>query len=129
MANGIVIFDGACGFCNRTLLFLAKKDKKNSFIFISNLSDRGKQLIEDKNMEQLTTKSIIVLDEEKIYSKGEAVKFLISKIPALKGLFFVKYVPRIIVDMFYTLISKNRYIFGKNSCELPSFDIRSKFVM
>jgi predicted DCC family thiol-disulfide oxidoreductase YuxK len=129
MANGIVIFDGACGFCNMTLLYLAKKDKKNNFIFVSNLSDKGRQLIEDKKMEQLTTKSIIVLYEEKVYTKGEAVKFLISKIPAFKGLFFIKYIPRVILNMFYTLISKNRYIFGKNSCELPSFDIRSKFVM
>ncbi len=29
MFKGVIIFDGNCGFCNKTIMFIARTDKNN----------------------------------------------------------------------------------------------------
>jgi predicted DCC family thiol-disulfide oxidoreductase YuxK len=59
--NNIIIFDGDCPFCNKTIMFLAKLDNSDSFSFISNQSTIGKKLIKEFKLKNLFSETIITI--------------------------------------------------------------------
>jgi predicted DCC family thiol-disulfide oxidoreductase YuxK len=50
MVKNTIIYDGECGFCNRFIVFIAKNDTKNVFLFTPNHSDLAKSIFEKQNI-------------------------------------------------------------------------------
>jgi predicted DCC family thiol-disulfide oxidoreductase YuxK len=121
--NPIVIFDGDCAFCNKSVMLILKKDKTESIEVCSNQSQKGKELIEKHNITADINSTIIYLEENKVYYKSTAALTISKK---LKGLFPLLYlfmiVPRFIRDGVYDFIAKHRkkIIKKEYSCEFVS---------
>lgn len=129
MNDSILIFDGDCMFCNRMAYFLAKADKKDYFKFVSSISEKGKQIIEENNLQEIVDKTVIVRVEEKFYTKSQAVyHFLkISKtFPVFRFLIWI--FPTFLTDFFYDIIARNRKEIIKSRCPVPKPEIRRKFL-
>lgn len=120
MSNPIVIFDGDCAFCNKSVMLILKKDKTETIEVCSNQSEKGKTLLQEHKILVDTNSTIIYIEEGKVYYKSTAALTISKK---LKGIYPLLYIfiliPRFIRDGVYDFIAKHRKkIIKKNySCE------------
>lgn len=128
----IILFDGVCNLCDTSVQFIIKKDKKDSYRFVSLQSELGQKIIKHIGID-LTKIDSIVLYEPGIayYLKAEAA----LKIAAgLNGLYpFLKLfsvLPKSLTNLVYDYIAKNRYKWygKKESCMIPTLELKSKFL-
>lgn len=127
----IIFFDGVCNFCNSSVNFIIRYDKKKLFKFASLQSDIAKKLITDIEINQEKPDSIILLQNNKTYQKSTAALKIAQKLrfPLSTLIIFIA-VPKFIRDFVYNIIAKNRYKwFGKKSeCMIPSPDLKERFL-
>ncbi|WBX70119.1 thiol-disulfide oxidoreductase DCC family protein [Tenacibaculum retecalamus] len=128
----LILFDGICNFCNKSILMIIKHDTENKFIFASLQSDIGKEIIANLAIDTLKIDSII------LYKPG--IAYYIKSTAAIKimnqfnGLWIISYLlwifPEVIRNVVYDFIAKNRYKwFGKKAqCMIPTKEIRAKFL-
>lgn len=127
----LILFDGVCNFCNSSINFIIKKDKKNIFRFAPLQSNTGKNLLEQHQLKDKNIDSIIYIKNGKAYKKSTAVLQIVKK---LGGFYFLFYtfiiIPPFIRDLFYDIIARNRYRwFGKReACMIPTAEVKSKFI-
>jgi len=131
MSNNIVVFDGDCGFCNKTIMFIAKNNKTNSFIFVSSLSDYGVNLLSKYQMKGVEKSTIILIEKNTIFIKSIAIRRILLKIPFYKIVGYLIFLfPQKTSDYIYDIISKNRKLISKNNtCEIPNAELRKKFII
>jgi len=126
----IVLFDGHCNLCNKTVLFLIKFDKKNNLNFAAQQTNAGVKIMNQYLVKQ-DTRSVIFIKENLVYYQSDAIieiaKLLSGwpRIGILAAIF-----PKFLRNWVYDLVAQNRYkIFGKQSvCAIPAKSIEHKFI-
>lgn len=126
----IVLFDGDCHFCNKSVQFILKRDPKAFFQFASLQSEIGQELIHQYKIPQHID-SLVLIDSNRYYIKSTAALRICLNLKGLwKTCFILTIVPKWIRDRFYDYIAKNRYKwFGTNStCKIPTDEERERFL-
>ena len=82
--NRYIIFDGDCGICNKSIMILAKIDANNKYLFVSNLSVKGIDLLAKFELKNETNETIILIIEDKFYLKSEAIFNFINDVKKSK---------------------------------------------
>jgi len=117
-----ILFDSKCNLCSKSVKKVMKLDKNKIFKFISNNSDYGKELINEFNLNSITTETIILFTSEKEFLiKSDAAISIITRLNIIFKVFNILLViPKVIRDKVYDYVAKNRYKwFGENdSCEI-----------
>ena len=127
--NNIILFDGECNFCDSSVQFIIRRDVEGVFKFASLQSETGQRLLSKHHIPK-DIDSFLLITNNKAYLKSAAALHVSRQ---LKGLWKLLYafivIPRPIRDFFYDILAKNRYKwFGKKqSCSLPSPEVRSRF--
>jgi predicted DCC family thiol-disulfide oxidoreductase YuxK len=127
----IILFDGFCNFCNRTVNIIIEHDKDAQFQFAASQSTAGINMLQKFNLYQTSSASVILIDNEKVYAKTDAVIQIATQLSGWPRLFVgLKFVPKSLRDFAYDLIAKNRYaMFGKkDSCRMPNASERNRFL-
>ena len=128
--NNIVLFDGVCNLCNRSVDFIIRNQKSHKLQFASLQSDVGKSIVNKSGLDEIPD-SVMLYVDGKLLIRSDAVLAISTylKRPYAYGIIF-KYVPKILRDSVYNLIAKNRYRwFGKReTCRVPSADERERFL-
>lgn len=70
--RGIIIFDGYCNFCSRSVLFIIKRDSQGRFVFAASQGEEGQKLLAERGIQELAAHSIILLDRDRIYDRSGA---------------------------------------------------------
>ena len=122
----IVIFDGVCGFCNKSIDLLIKIDDEKLFKYTSLQGEYVNKLDISKDLD-----SIVFYEDEKIYYKSTAVLKILRSLGGvgiLANIFFI--IPRFVRDFIYDVIAKYRYnIFGKmETCRMPKVGEQELFL-
>jgi predicted DCC family thiol-disulfide oxidoreductase YuxK len=128
--NNIILFDGVCNFCDRSVLFIIKNDKQAIYKFASIQSDAGQELIKKHNV-PADIDSIILIENNTCYYKSTAALRICRNLSGgWKLLSCLLIIPKPFRDYFYEIIARNRYKwFGKkDQCMLPSPEIRKRFL-
>jgi predicted DCC family thiol-disulfide oxidoreductase YuxK len=129
--KGVVLFDGVCNFCNSSVNFIIRNDKKDYFRFTPLQSEIGIKISEKYNLDSGNLKSVILVDKGKIYTKTTAALRIAKQLSgAWPALYVFIIVPAPIRDVIYNIIAKNRYKWWgeKESCMIPTPDVRKKFL-
>lgn len=127
----IVLFDGVCNFCNHSIQFIIKRDKKGYFKFGALQSEEGKALLQQHGLSPEALDTIVLVEDGKAYSYSTAPLRIVKKLTFPWPIFYVFIlVPIFIRNPIYKWISRNRYKwFGKQeTCMLPTPEIRSRFL-
>lgn len=128
--NGIILFDGVCNLCNGFVHRIIAADKNDYFRFASLQSEAGQSLLKNHpNLQDL--KSIVYLDNGKIYTKSTAAIKISSHLGFTWKILQLGYIlPVFLRDGIYNIIAKNRYKwFGKkDQCMVPTPDLKAKFL-
>ncbi|WP_412476221.1 thiol-disulfide oxidoreductase DCC family protein [Flavobacterium sp. TBRC 19031] len=130
--KAVVLFDGECNFCNKTVLFIIKYDTNNIFHFASQQSDIGRQLLKDFGYQSKSTQTIILINNKTLHEKTDAIIEISKQLTGFPRILIpLQIIPKKLRDFFYDLFSKYRYsIFGKKTdCEIPANKIRKKFLI
>lgn len=127
--KSIVIFDGECNFCNATIQFILKHEKKSELLFCSLQSETGKEIQDFFKLNDAA--SVLLIEKNNIYTKSTAALKITTY---LRGgfplLYFFIIVPLFIRNSIYNYIAKNRYKwFGKrDTCMTPNNQIKHRFI-
>lgn len=128
----IILFDGVCNFCNASVRFIIKRDKKDVFRFASLESDLGQKLTDERGIDTSKIDSIILIDPGNAYYIKSTAALEISK--ELSGLYptlsVFQVLPEGFRNLIYDFVAKNRYKwFGKSeTCPMPTEEEKSKFL-
>ena len=117
----IVFYDGECGFCNRSIAFVLKKDKSKSILFASIQSDFTTSLFQNNNWDEPDLSTFYLYEKDGLYQKSNAALRVARnfKFPySLLQSFWI--VPRFIRDGVYNSVAKHRKKISKGYCYVPN---------
>lgn len=127
----IIFFDGVCNFCNGTVNFIIRHDKKEQFLFATLQSDKAKELLMGFAKNGALPESVILFHKGVIYEKSDAVLHIIRLLGGFWSLLLAGYaLPRFLRNSIYDVIARNRYNwFGKrDACMVPSPSVKKRFL-
>jgi predicted DCC family thiol-disulfide oxidoreductase YuxK len=106
----IILFDGTCKLCNNVVRFISKNDSTKIFCFIPLESGKASEYLSRYNQKDVNKGSVLLIQDEKIYTKSNAVLHILRCLDGLWPLLYVFIiVPGFIRDPVYDLIAKYRY--------------------
>jgi predicted DCC family thiol-disulfide oxidoreductase YuxK len=127
----LILFDGICNFCNNTVNFVLKHDKKDRFRFAALQSDSGKKMLLQYGLDPGQSNSIVLIEDGKAYLRSSAALHIAKNLGGIWVLMMVfSLVPVFIRDGIYNWVSRNRYKwFGKReTCRIPDELTKRKFI-
>ncbi|WP_273274992.1 thiol-disulfide oxidoreductase DCC family protein [Maribacter polysiphoniae] len=128
----IVLFDGVCNLCNRSIQFIIRHDKKDEFRFATLQGDLGKQLVKERHIDTDTVDSIILIEPGVAYytKSTAALKIGTSFGGAWKLLTVLELIPSSLSDIVYDFVARNRYQWygKKDACMIPTPELKAKFL-
>lgn len=127
----VILFDGICNFCNSSVQFVLKRDKKKVFLFTPLQSEPGKKHMEQYGMPENELSSFVLIEKGKLFTRSTAAlrvcRYLAGGWPLCYGFIII---PPFIRDGVYNWIARNRYKwFGvRQECMIPSPETRARFL-
>ena len=134
----VVLFDGVCHLCSRTVQYLLEKDRHQLLKFASLQGKTAKIILErypelgSKN----NLKSVVYVreynsPEEQVFLRSDAILTIFSDIETVNGwVRTMSYLPRFVRNLIYRLVARFRYRwFGKyQKCWLPDVKWTERFL-
>lgn len=130
--SGIILFDGVCQFCNSSVNFIIRHDKRDRFTFAPLQSAAGEALLQRHGLDTKSMDSFVLIDNDKAYTRSTAVLKVVRNLGFPFSLLYAGIVlPAPLRDRLYNLFAKNRYKwFGKkDQCMVPDERVRRKFLV
>jgi predicted DCC family thiol-disulfide oxidoreductase YuxK len=135
-AAPVLLYDGLCGFCNKSVQLVLEHDRRGLMRFAALQSDYGLAVV-GRHPELRGVDSVVYVERpagggaERVHVRSDAA----LKVAAYLGgpwrlLLAGRVVPRPVRDYLYDLFARNRYrLFGRyDSCMLPPPEVRSRFL-
>jgi predicted DCC family thiol-disulfide oxidoreductase YuxK len=112
----LLLFDGVCVLCNRSVQIVIKRDKSRKFRFASLQSDFGSKVLDGFNLDKTLTDSVIYVRSGNVYTKSDAALRIAKTFGGFWKMSVVFFIfPRFLRNIVYDFIARNRYRwFGKN---------------
>lgn len=127
----VVLFDGVCNLCTGWVQFIIPRDSEAIFRFAPLQSEVGTELLVDTDIDEGSLDSIVLVEDDRVYTKAEAVLRIMPRIGGIYRLLWpFRFVPDILSNLVYDFVAKRRYRwFGKkDQCMMPTEDVRSRFL-
>lgn len=130
----IVLFDGRCGLCTRSVQFILKRDRHARFRFApleSAAAARACARIGAPTPQAVEPDSIIVIADGRALERSDASLAIAARLPFPWPMCTVfRVVPRGLRDWAYGIVARNRYRwFGRHdACMIPSPEQRARFL-
>jgi predicted DCC family thiol-disulfide oxidoreductase YuxK len=130
-ARAILLFDGECNVCDRTVRFVAPRDPKGRIAFAALQSPTGRRLLERAGLVPHRMDTVVLLEGDAVHLRSSAVLRVVRKLsggwPLLYALWII---PRPLRDWLYDAFAARRYDwFGRREeCLLSSPELASRFL-
>lgn len=131
ISEPIVLFDGVCNLCNKSVQFIIKRDKKKIFRFASLQSEFGQQVLNRHHLPTDDFNSFILLEGDTVFTQSRAALRVLKHLGHGWQIFYgFIIIPKFIRDGIYKWIARNRYKwFGKREvCMIPTPELKSRFL-
>jgi predicted DCC family thiol-disulfide oxidoreductase YuxK len=131
MNGPIVLFDGVCKFCNRSVNFILDHDARRRFRFAALQSDAGQAVLQRFGLRTDEFETAVLVEYGRAYTKSSAALRIAHNLGGWWSLLAVLLaIPPFLRDAAYDLLARNRYrLFGKaDTCRVPTPDIRDRFL-
>lgn len=131
-AKDLVLFDGVCNLCERSVLFIIRHDNAGRFQFCSLQSRAAKAILDEHEYGDDALASVLLLSKGELYARSRAALRIARRLDGLWPLFFyvLIWVPPFVTDAVYNFVGKRRYKwFGrKDACWVPDAELRQRFI-
>jgi predicted DCC family thiol-disulfide oxidoreductase YuxK len=129
----VVLFDGVCNVCNRSVNFIIDRDPRAKLRFAALQSDAARRLLEgfERTIPRGDPETIVLVDRSRLYDGSTAMLRIAGHMRGawpLLAAFLV--IPRPLRDAVYRWAAARRYRwFGKSdSCRVPTQALRARFL-
>jgi predicted DCC family thiol-disulfide oxidoreductase YuxK len=135
MAPAVILYDGVCGFCDRTVRFVLQRDRDARLFRFAPLQSAyaGDVLARHgRNAQDLDTVSLVLDPDaptERVLVKSDAVCAIFDRLGGVWRIAaLARWLPRRIRDTAYDAFASRRYRwFGRfDECPLPSPELRAR---
>ena len=130
-SHPVVLYDGVCHLCHRSIQFILQKDKAKKFRFAPLQARSVQEQLSGILQQGEYLSSVLLFENEKIHKLSDASLRIISQLAFPYSLSRVLLlIPGFIRNGIYRWIAKNRYRwFGKEDhCILPNPDTNDRFL-
>jgi predicted DCC family thiol-disulfide oxidoreductase YuxK len=126
----VILFDGTCAFCERSVRFIATRDN-GYFKFGASQNAEGQALLARFGTTREAARSLILIEDGRIYLRSDAVLRVAGRMHApwsYARVFLL--VPRPLRDIVYKMVAavRHRLAGESNACEVPPPEIRSRLI-
>ncbi len=131
LVRHIVLYDGVCNLCARTVRFIIQRDPAGYFCFASIQSTVGKVFMQKYLGSATEVGSVVLIANEKAYVRSDAALLILRHLPgAWRFLSYLMIVPRPLRDLVYRSIARYRYrLFGvRATCLLTLPEWEGRFL-
>jgi len=129
--QAVLLYDGLCCLCNRTVHFLLRIDHRCVLHFAALQSTSAKSLLEQVDHSRPLPDGVVLIHNGKIYTESEAALKSLQLIGGIwKLLAMLRFIPNFIRKPIYRIVARNRYKwFGKyDTCPLPKPEWKQRFL-
>lgn len=129
--HAIILFDGVCSLCSRSVSFIISRDPAGYFSFASLQGEAGQALLQRLKLTGQPMDSIVLIEQGIPYVESTAALRISRHLTGLwKSAVILLLIPRPVRDILYRFIARNRYKwFGRQDrCMMPSAAIRDRFL-
>jgi predicted DCC family thiol-disulfide oxidoreductase YuxK len=129
--SDIVIFDGVCNLCARSVQFILRHESEPRFQFSPVQSAAGARLLGAHGYLTTDVTTFVLVSEGRIYTRSTAALRIAKHFKGgWKLLRILWIVPTPIRDEVYNMVARNRYSwFGKaETCLVPAPELSARFV-
>ena len=129
--DNVVIFDGVCKLCARSVRFILNHEDHQLLRFAPLQSVAGARLMREFGFDPKDAKTFVLIAKGTTYTKSDAAievaRYFRRPWRLLRAL---KVVPRPLRDWLYDLVARNRYgWFGRlDSCIVPTPETAARFL-
>ena len=132
----VLLYDGLCGFCDGTVQFILKHDRRGTLKFATLQGDFARGVIA-RHPELAGVDSLVLVERdaasgrEKVYVRSEGALQVARYLGGAWNLArAVAIVPRFLRDSAYDGFARIRYrVFGRyDSCPIPTPEQRARFI-
>ena len=118
MSEIVVLFDGPCTLCNKSVDWIHYRDFHGDFSFASLQSKwAAEHLPEHLKSED----SVVLFMHGQFHIRSKAALLILEQLPGYRWTKVFHLVPTFLRDLVYRIIAKTRYkFFGKGYCTLVS---------
>jgi len=128
----VVLYDGSCGLCSRSVRFIAGHDPAGRYRYAARGSEVAADVLRGARVPPQLPDSVVLVEADgTVLVESDAALAILGRLrgPA-RHLARLRIVPRPVRDGAYRLIARTRYrIFGRHdACELPAPWLRERFL-
>lgn len=132
LRSHIMIFDGVCHLCARSVKFILAHESAPTLRFVPTQSAAGAYLMREFGLSAADAKTFVLVVDGQPYVRSEAAirvaRYLKWPWRLLGG---IRVLPRALRDRGYDVVARNRYRwFGRaESCMMPTPELRGRFIL
>lgn len=129
IALNLVLYDGDCGLCNRSVQFILKHEKPGStWYFVPQNSRKGQAILTERVHEPIED-TLYVVEDKVLYKKSQALFRLAKTLRFPYNLIQCGQVfPRLFTDMLYDVVARNRKRILLKSCAVHHTNDQHRFI-
>ena len=130
-AHAVILFDGVCNFCNRSVNFVIKRDKRGYFRFAPLQEPKGAEIAHRHGIDPEQLDTFVLVENGCAYRKTGGALRVARRLGGFYALAYALIViPPFVRDFFYDWFARRRYRwFGKkDACMVPSPELRERFL-
>lgn len=127
----MVLFDGVCNLCNRSVAFIIARDPTARFYFAPLQSEAAQRLLRQAEITGEIPDSVALIEDGRLYTRSTAALRIARQLRFPWPLFYALIVlPRRLRDAGYDFIARHRYRwFGRrDACMMPTPELRRRFL-
>ncbi len=122
-SKSIILFDGVCNLCDRSVRWVHKNDKSDQFLYHSLQSDFAKNVLKEHDLSSTALDTMVLVSNGKVYTRSSAALQIAKKLrfpwPML-SVFFI--IPPFLRNAVYNFVAKHRYKWFGEKEEVCEFD-------
>lgn len=126
----VILFDGTCAFCERSVRFIATRDH-GYFKFGASQNPEGRALLAQFGTTREAAKSMILVEDGRIYLRSTAVLRIAARMTApWRYARILLVIPVPVRDAVYRVVAavRHRIAGTSNACEIPPPEIRARLI-
>ena len=127
--HAVIVYDGDCIFCSRSMAWVARHDDMDLVRFTPCTSPLGRSLMEERGIDPADPSTFLLILEGRAYVRSEAMLRVVALLdrPA-RTLRVMRLVPRPLRDAVYDAVARSRKRIMRGECPVPTREFQSRLI-
>lgn len=127
----LVLYDGECGLCDKSVQWLLERDAKKVLSFAPLQGSTAQSIRKAYSNVPVSIDTIVYIEHEQVYLRSRAAFAILKHVPSpLRHLRVFRFLPATLTDLGYRFVAAIRYkVWGRlSSCRIPTVEERARFL-